>query len=129
MSEEPIVQIDHVGPATVVTMLTPELLEDRVIIRLEDALISLAYEEPGRHLVLDFCNVRMLSSSLLGLLIRLKKMVTEQHGRLLVCCIRSEVTNTPHDKYVYELLKIVRLDSVFEICDSVPQALAKLGLA
>jgi len=124
--DEPMVQIEHGPQATVITLLGPELIEDRVISRLEDALVGVVMEQPARHMILDFCQVRLLSSSLLGLLIRLKKTLAEQNARLLVCCIRREITSTPQDKYVYELLKIVRLDSVFEICDGVDQALSRL---
>ena len=76
-------------------------------------------EEGGRiNLVLDFCNVRFLSSAVLGLLMRISKKVYEQDGRLRLCNISSRL---------YEIFKITRLNKIFDIYDDVESATQSLS--
>ena len=72
------------------------------------------------NLVLDFCNVRFLSSAVLGLLIRVSKKTYEQGGQLKLCNISPNI---------YEVFKITRLTKIFDICEDVNSALEDLAKA
>ena len=64
--------------------------------------------------MLDFGNVRFLSSAVLGLLIRISKRVYEQDGRLRLCSINPKI---------YEVFKITRLTKTFDIYKDVESAI------
>jgi len=64
-------------------------------------------------LVLDFRHVEFVSSAVLGLLFRISKKVYEQRGELRLCNIHPGI---------YEVFKITRLTSVFDIYEDVDSA-------
>jgi anti-anti-sigma factor len=65
-------------------------------------------------MILDFGNVRFLSSAVLGLLIRVSKRIYERDGRLKLCNINPKI---------YEVFKITRLTKTFDIYKDVDSAL------
>ena len=83
-------------------------------------------DDRGGDLIVDFTNVRAISSSAIGLLVGMQKKVNEYKGRMKICCIGNKVENTASDKYVYEIFKIVKLDTYFDICANVEEALGSL---
>ncbi len=122
---EPIVAIEYFGSATVVTPQPGELLDVSLILRLQETIYPLA-EDEGVNLIVDFSRVQSISSMVLGCLLELKKMVEKGHGRLILCGVNQKVINTPDDRYVHEIFKVARLDSFFEICARVPEAIRQL---
>jgi anti-sigma B factor antagonist len=93
-----------------------KILEELSIREIEDELFALVAATPSIHLLLDFSNVEHLSSAALGMLINLQKEVGKQHGALKLADIRPQI---------YEVFKITRLSKLFEIHESVDDALAK----
>ena len=73
--------------------------------------------------VMDFTTVRSVSSSTIGFLVALKKQLEKSEGRLKICCIGEKVANTPEDRYMYEIFKVVKLDKFFDIYDCVEEAI------
>jgi len=123
----PIVSVEYLPDAALVEMLGEELLQDNDIDRLEESIVPLILEKEGVNLILDFTRIRLLASSVFGLLLKLKKMVNQRGGRMILCCVQKKLTNTANDSYVYEIFKVVRLDKVFTICDDVNIALRILS--
>ena len=127
MSEvEPMVSIEYSKEAIVVTLTPESILGDSEIIKLSDSIVPLVMENRGTNLVFDFNKVNYVSSSLLGFLVKLHKMVREHQGRLIVCCINKKITSSPNDRFVYEIFKVTKLDAYLDICDSVDLALQML---
>ena len=62
--------------------------------------------------MIDFSNVKFLTSSVLGLLIRISKKVYEAEGKLRLCSIAPKIL---------EVFKITRLDKIFEIEGSIDE--------
>jgi anti-anti-sigma factor len=122
---EPIVCIEYLSNATVVSPVPEDLLDTPIIHRFQETVFPLT-ETKGVNLVVDLTKVRSVSSSALGCLLNLKKWVERHEGRLIICCIHDKVTNTSHDSYVNEIFKVTRLESFFEICDSVERAIQKI---
>ncbi|MBN2377439.1 MAG: STAS domain-containing protein [Sedimentisphaerales bacterium] len=118
----PIVSVEYLPDAAVVEILGEELLQDEDINRLEESIVPLILEKEGGNLILDFTRIRLLASSVFGFLLKLKKMVNQRGGRMILCCVQKKLTNTANDSYVYEIFKVVRLDKVFTICDDVNTA-------
>ena len=115
---KPRISVEYSENATVVTFVDEKILEEMDIQAIRESIMSVI-EEGGRiNLILDFCNVRFLSSAVLGLLMRISKKVYEQDGRLRLCNISSRL---------YEIFKITRLNKIFDIYDDVESATESLS--
>jgi len=81
----------------------------------------LAVEAAGaRDAVLDFAGVRMVNSSNLARLLKLRKVADGRAGRLLLCSVSTQV---------WGAFLVTGLDKLFEFSDNVPTALATLQMA
>jgi anti-sigma B factor antagonist len=116
-SIQPRINIDNLDGTTVVTFLGEKILEEREIQALEHSIMPIIQENAQPKLVLDFQNVKFLSSAVLGLLIRISKNVYLKNGQLKLCCINPKI---------YDIFKITRLDKVFEIFETRQGALESI---
>jgi anti-anti-sigma factor len=119
---EPIACIEYAANAIIITPLPDDLLDNSLINKFQETVFPLTEKEEA-NLVVDLAHVRSISSSALGCLLTLKKRVEQQHGRFIICCVTEKITNTPHDRFIYEIFKVTKLDSFFEICDNVQMAM------
>lgn len=115
---QPRISVEYKENATVVAFTDEKILEETDVRALREAVVSVVEQAPGIHLVLDFRHVKFLSSAVLGLLIRISKRVYEQNGKLRLCNIHPGI---------YEVFKITRLTSVFDICEDVESATQSLS--
>lgn len=114
----PHMTIEYENEEIVVATLTDEkILEEAQILALESSFMPLIEENSPLKLVLDFSNVKFLTSSVLGLLIRVSKKIYESEGVFRLCCIQPKI---------YEIFKITRLDKIFEIYPTRQDALEGL---
>ena len=111
---KPRVSVEYADNATVVSFVDEKILEEMDIRALQETIMSVIEQSKGINLVLDFANVRFLSSAVLGLLIRISKRVYEQDGRLRLCSINPKI---------YEVFKITRLTKTFDIYKDVESAI------
>jgi anti-sigma B factor antagonist len=109
------VTIKSVKGVTIVTFLYPQILDLAVIQELGDDLFALVEQDGRTSLVLDFRIVEFLSAAMIGNLVILDKKVKEKSGRLVLCNLTLVIK---------EVLAITRLDKVFEIEDSLDEAIA-----
>lgn len=114
----PRISVQYQGEATIVTFTDEKILEETDIRAVEKSLLSVVDQGEGVHLVLNFDNVKFLSSAVLGLLIRLSRRVYERDGKLVLCGISPKI---------YEIFKITRLTKVFEICKDVDAAIEHIS--
>jgi anti-sigma B factor antagonist len=91
----PNLSIEYIDGVTVAVPTDAKILEEEQIQSLEKTFMSLIEQNTGIRLLIDFSGVQFLTSSVLGLLIRLS----------------------------LEIFKITRLDKVFEIYKDRQQAL------
>ena len=98
--------VEHRADATIVTFMVEKILEDRDIKELEESIMSLVEQARRPDLVLDFGQVKFLSSAALGLLVKIHKNVRERKGRLQLCNIAPKI---------YEIFKITKLTEIFDI--------------
>jgi anti-sigma B factor antagonist len=117
---KPKIGVKYAENATIVTFFDKEILAEKDIQAVYEAIMSVIEQAERINLILDFCNVRFLSSSILGLLIRISKKVYEHDGRLGLCNI------TPR---IYEIFKITRLTKIFDIYEDVESATEGLSAA
>jgi len=111
----PRVSVQYAENATIVSFVDEKILEEMDIRALQDTIMSVIESASGGiNLILDFGNVRFLSSAVLGLLIRISKRVYEVEGQLKLCNINPKI---------YEVFKITRLTKTFDIYSDVDSAL------
>jgi anti-sigma B factor antagonist len=116
---KPMISVEYAGNATIVRFTDEKILEEKDIKALQESILPIIESASGRiNLVLDFGNVRFLSSAVLGLLIRISKRIYECEGQLKLCNISPKI---------YEIFKITRLTKTFDICESIEDAIEDLS--
>ncbi|RKY11239.1 MAG: anti-sigma factor antagonist [Planctomycetota bacterium] len=103
---QPKIAVDYYEDATIVTLKDEQILDESEVQALANSLMPLVEEADGINLVIDFGNVKFLTSAVLGLLIRASKKVYESGGQLKLCSINPKI---------FEIFRITRLDRVFDI--------------
>jgi len=102
----PNLSIEYTGNVVVAVPTDVKILDEEQIHSLEKSFMPLIEQNPSIRLLIDFSNVQFLTSSVLGLLIRIHRKVLQAEGQLRFCCI---------DKKILDIFKITRLDKVFAI--------------
>ena len=110
---KPRISVEYAGNATIITFTDEKILEEKDIQALQESIMSVVEQSERINMILDFRNVRFLSSSVLGLLIRISKKIYECDGKLRLCNI---------DPKIYEVFKITRLTKIFDIYQDIESA-------
>ena len=112
---KPGISVEYSENATIATFTYKRILAENEINSLGEGILSVVEQSEHVNLILDFRNVQFLSSTVLGLLIRVSKRVYEQDGQLKLCNITPKI---------YEIFKITRLTKIFDIYPDLEAALA-----
>jgi anti-sigma B factor antagonist len=115
---KPPISVRYVKNATIVTFTDEKILEEKNIQALQDSIMSVVEQADRISLILDFGNVRYMSSAVLGLLIRVSKRVYEGDGQLKLCNINPKI---------HEIFRITRLTKTFDIYKDVKSATESLS--
>ena len=115
---KPCISVDYSDIATIITFTDEKILDQQDIQSLQESIMSVISQSKPIRIILDFINVKFLSSSVLGLLIRVSKKIYEEDGELRLRNI---------DPKIYEVFKITRLTKVFDIFTDVTSATAGLS--
>ena len=78
----PNLQVEFHGAVIVATLTDEKILDDTQIQALEGSFMPLIVQNENIQLIVDFSNVKFLTSSALGLLIRISKKIYEKGGKL-----------------------------------------------
>jgi anti-sigma B factor antagonist len=116
---KPNISVQYGQNVTIITFTQEKILEETDIKALQDSILSVVEQGGPINLILDFSNVQFLSSSVLGLLIRISKRVYEAGGKLALCNIIPKI---------FEIFKITRLTNIFDIYDDTDSATEALSL-
>lgn len=98
--------VQNFPDVTVITFMDEEILSEEYIKELGESIMSAVEQARRQNLVLDFSNVKFLSSSVLGLLIKIHKKICERKGHLKLCNINKDI---------YKVFEITQLNKVFDI--------------
>ncbi len=115
MIHGPNIEIIRQDNINIVHILNEEILDEAIITEISDSLLSFVMENPSAQILLDFGKVKHLSSSALGMLIRLNKHISQSNGKLKLCGIAPAL---------FEIFVITRLNNIFEIYQQQTEALA-----
>jgi anti-sigma B factor antagonist len=105
-------------PVTVVRFLVDRLLETDEIEHVGDLLYGLVEEHGRKDLLLNFGNVELVGSYLLGKLLGLQRRIKKANGRLALCQIGPNI-----NPIVYEAFDICGLTKCFPIYVEEQEAL------
>jgi len=111
--------IHRMRDVTVVNLNDSSILDALQVERIGDELFELVEARARRKIVLDFSKVKFLSSSALGILIRLRKKAQEIKGKVVFCSLRRDLR---------QIFKITNLDKLFEFYETEEQALNSFGV-
>jgi len=103
---EPKIKVEYGTEVTIATFDVDNILEDRQIKKVEAALQPVVEKNEQRKLVLNFENVRFMSSAFLGLLVKVHKHVIEAGGHLQLFNL---------DPKIYKVFQITQLTKIFDI--------------
>ncbi len=113
----PNLSLEFRGQVVIATLTDEKILDEDQLQGLEGSFLPLIEQTPQIQLIIDFSNVKFLTSSVLGLLIRVSKKVYETDGTLRLCSIGPKIL---------DVFRITRLDKIFEIMTSVDDAMIGL---
>jgi anti-sigma B factor antagonist len=114
---QPQIASKNIGHSIVITLMTPQIIEDAEIAALEQSLQQTIKQANIVSIVLNFENVHFLSSAVLRVLIKVNTTIVERQGKLRLCGI---------DPKILEVFKITRLNKVFDIRKDVDAAVESL---
>lgn len=115
---KPRISVEYISNATIVGFTDEKILEEKDIHALQESIMSVIDQSENINLILDFGNVKFLSSAVLGLLIRISKRIYECEGTLRLCNINPKI---------YEIFKITRLTKTFDIYKNIESATEDLS--
>lgn len=99
--------IQGIADVTIVHFNDASVLDPVTIQKIAEELYDLVDNRDKRKIVLDFSNVRFLSSSAIGVLLTLKKKADAIKGRVALCAVRPEIEK------VFKITSLHRLFSFY----------------
>src|SRR6516165_8286275 len=113
----PRLRVRTVEPTAVVRFEQAEILfEEGAVHTVGRELRRLIEDEGHTRLVVNFAGVRYLSTEVLGILVGLQKKVDPVRGSIVLCGL---------DPLLRDMVRIVHLDRVFDICGDEAEALGR----
>lgn len=104
--KESEIRVEYGTEVSIVTFDDENILEEQQIKRLEHALLPVTQRNQEKKLVLNFENVRFMSSAFLGLLVKVHKRVVELDGHLQLLNLNPKIQ---------KVFEITQLTKVFDI--------------
>jgi anti-anti-sigma factor len=115
-----LLEVQHVGQATVVRFKRRTILEGAAIEVIGEHLLELTGEEGRRTFLVNFAGVESLTSAMLGKFVALHKVLSDAGGRLAFCSV---------DPFLMEIFKVVQMPQLIPVYGDEAQALQALTSA
>jgi|GEM_PF-588348 len=117
MTDKKYLTLHQQDDITIVRFTNPTILDAYHINDVSKELYALVEQEGCRQIVLDFADIRMLSSQTLSVLLNMRKILDEVAGKMVISGI---------DPKLYRVFKITNVNSLFEFFDEVEVAVKSL---
>ena len=105
-NEQSGIKVEYGMDVTLVTFNEERIVEENQIRQLHKSFEPVIEQNQSKKMVLNFDNVKFMTSAMLGLLVRIHKNVTEQGGRIQLCNME------PNIQRIFEITKLTK---IFEI--------------
>ncbi len=103
---QPRIEVEYGMDVTFVTFVEEKILEEGQIKDIRESLEPVIEENGSKKLILNFANVKFMTSAVLGLLVRVHKRVVELDGKL-------QLSNL--DSNLRRVFEITQLTKIFDI--------------
>lgn len=110
----PRVLVETIHGVTIANFADSEILNEEVIVEVDEQLQELVGALGQPDVLLNFREVRLMSSTMLAVLLKFARRVSAAQGRMKLCCIAPDLA---------QVFKITRFDRIFEIYDEESKAL------
>lgn len=104
--EQTRIKVEYGLEFTIVTFNDENIRNEEQIRELKESLEPIIEKNKNNQMVMNFANVRFMTSAMLGLLIRVHKRVTEHGGQLRLCNLEPSLQ---------KVFEITQLTKVFDI--------------
>jgi anti-anti-sigma factor len=111
--------VQKYGDVTVVNFQNASVLDGSAIDALGRTLMDLVNRQDQRRMILDFSEVKFMSSQALGVLIQLKKAIDKVKGKIAIAGIRPDLQ---------KVFKITNLHKLFSFHEELDKALGEFGI-
>ena len=118
MAEAKSLNLSEEGDVTIASFRDASILDAVTIQRIGRELYALVEDDQRKRIVLDFADVRFLSSQALGVLLTLRRKADQAKADVYLAGIRDELAR---------VFKMTNLDKLFQFFDDRDAAVAKLG--
>ena len=118
MAEAQLV-VQEISGVTVVHLGSASILDGAAVDAIGKELFELIDSQARRKVLLDFSSVKFLSSSMLGVLIRMQKRAEAINGRVAILGLQPDL---------HKVFKITRLDKLFDFYDKEDEAMRSFGV-
>ena len=105
-TEQPGIIVESGMDVTIVTFTEERIVDEEQVRGLQESFGPIIEKNQDKELILNFVNVKFMTSALLGLLVRVHKKVRELGGRLRLSNLDSNL------RKVFEITQLTR---IFEI--------------
>ena len=100
---------------TVVSFRNPSILDSAAVEKIGDELYAIVEQQAKRKILLDFAQVRFLSSQMLGVLLALHQKSGQIKGKVIIAGLQPKL---------FEVFKIMKLHKLLQFADTEEQGLS-----
>ncbi len=111
--------IQQIKDVTIATFHSARILDAAHVEAIGDELYHLVEKKDRRKLILDFTDVKFLSSAMLGVLLNVHSKIGKLEGQVILCGLRPEL---------YKVFKISKLEKMFPSYADEANALTVFGI-
>lgn len=104
--EQAKMKVEYGVEVTFVTFNEENILEEEQIRELHKSLEPIIQKNNDGRMVMNFANVKFMTSAMLGLLVRVHKRVSELGGELELCNL------DPNIRKVFEITQLVKVFNI-----------------
>ena len=106
--------VSEVQGVTVVSFRNPSILDSAAVEKIGDELYAMVEQQAKRKILLDFAQVRFLSSQMLGVLLAMHQKSGQIKGKVVIAGLQPKL---------FEVFKIMNLHKLLQFADTEEQGL------
>jgi len=110
--------VTEIQGVTIVNFRDPSILDGAAVERLGDELYGLVDQQAKQRILLDFRQVKFLSSTMMGILMAMHKKAARIKGKVVVCGLKDSLV---------KVFKMMQLHKVLNLARSEEQAISILS--
>ena len=99
-------EVEPVYESIFIRIRDSKVTDEQVITQIENGVTEIVEQSPGKLIILDFAKVKFMSSSFLGSLVKMQKLMQQ-------CKCQFKLSNM--DESIYKVFKITKLNKLFTI--------------